>query len=61
MASIAAISHVEVKTKLTDKELGSHLIISGSQIKKLENALLLTVLLLRLKIYFTMFLQDVIF
>jgi len=34
MASIAAISHVEVKTKLTDKELGSHLIISGSQIKE---------------------------
>jgi DNA mismatch repair protein MutL len=33
MASIAAIAHVEVKSKLTDKELGSHLIIKGSEIK----------------------------
>ena len=33
MASIAAIAHVEVNTKLTDNELGSHLIIEGSEIK----------------------------
>jgi len=33
MASIAAIAHVEVNTKLTEKELGSHLIIEGSEIK----------------------------
>ena len=33
MASIAAISHVDVNTKLTDNELGSHLIIEGGKIK----------------------------
>jgi len=33
MASIAAIAHVEINTKLTDNELGSHLIIEGSEIK----------------------------
>ncbi|MFQ3332185.1 MAG: DNA mismatch repair protein MutL [Thalassomonas sp.] len=33
MASIAAIAHVEVNTKLTNNELGSHLIIEGSEIK----------------------------
>ena len=33
MASIAAIAHVEVKSKLTEKELGSNLIIEGSEIK----------------------------
>ena len=32
MASIAAIAHVEITSKLTDKELGSHLIIEGSNI-----------------------------
>ncbi len=32
MASIAAISHVEIKSKLTDQELGSHLIIKGGEI-----------------------------
>ena len=37
MASIAAISHVEVNSKLTDKELGSHLIIEGSKIKTHED------------------------
>ena len=34
MASIAAISHVEVKTKLTEMELGSHLIIKGGKIQE---------------------------
>jgi len=34
MASIAAIAHVEVNTKLTDNELGNHLIIEGSEIKR---------------------------
>jgi len=33
MTSIAAIAHVEVNTKLTNNELGSHLIIEGSEIK----------------------------
>ncbi len=33
MASIAAIAHVEINTKLTDNELGNHLIIEGSEIK----------------------------
>ena len=37
MASIAAIAHVEVNTKLTEKELGSHLIIEGSEIKTHED------------------------
>lgn len=37
MASIAAISHVEVNTKLTENELGSHLIIEGSEIKTHED------------------------
>lgn len=37
LASIAAISHVEVNTKLTNNELGSHLIIEGSNIKKHED------------------------
>ena len=37
MASIAAIAHVEVRSKLTDKELGSHLIIEGSKIKTYED------------------------
>ena len=32
MASIAAIAHVEVKSKLTEQELGSHLIIKGGNI-----------------------------
>ena len=34
MASIAAIAHVEANTKLTTNELGSHLEIEGSKIKK---------------------------
>ena len=33
MASIAAIAHVEVNSKLTENELGSHLIIEGSKIE----------------------------
>ena len=37
MASIAAIAHVEVKTKLTSNEIGTHLIIEGSKIKKHED------------------------
>ena len=36
MASIAAIAHLEVNTKLADNELGSHLIIEGSKIKTHE-------------------------
>ena len=37
MASIAAISYVEVNTKLTSNELGTHLIIEGSEIKTHED------------------------
>ena len=37
MASIAAIAHVEVTSKLTDKELGTHLIIEGSKITNHED------------------------
>jgi DNA mismatch repair protein MutL len=36
MASIAAIAHVQINTKLTDNELGAHLTIEGSEIKKQE-------------------------
>ena len=34
MASIAAIAHVEANTKLTTNELGSHLLIEGSEIRE---------------------------
>jgi len=34
MASIAAIAHVEANTKLTNNELGSHLVIEGSEIRE---------------------------
>ena len=37
MASIAAISHVEVNTKLTDNELGTHIVIEGSEITTQED------------------------
>ena len=37
MASLAAIAHVEMKSKLTEKELGTHIIIEGSQVKKQED------------------------
>ncbi|GAA0758750.1 DNA mismatch repair endonuclease MutL [Psychroflexus lacisalsi] len=36
LASIAAVSHVEMKTKTEDDDLGSHLIIEGSTIVKQE-------------------------
>jgi DNA mismatch repair protein MutL len=37
MASIAAIAHIEVNSKLTEKELGTHLTIKGSEVKKYED------------------------
>lgn len=37
MASIAAIAHVEVKSKLTNTELGTHLTIEGSKIQVYED------------------------
>lgn len=37
MASIAAISHLELKTKLHDKELGTKLIVEGGELKSQEN------------------------
>ena len=37
MASMAAIAHIEVSTKLTENELGSRIIVEGSEIKKQES------------------------
>lgn len=34
LASIAAIAHVELKTKKTDSEIGTHIILEGSQCKE---------------------------
>ena len=36
LASIAAIAHVELKTKLHNEELGTQIIIEGSEVKKQE-------------------------
>ena len=36
LASIAAIAHVEMKTKLHHEDLGTHLVIEGSKIEKQE-------------------------
>ena len=33
LASIAAIAHVDIKTKLSNQELGSHICIEGSEVK----------------------------
>ena len=37
MASMAAIAHIELNTKLTDEELGTKIIIEGSEIKSQES------------------------
>jgi DNA mismatch repair protein MutL len=37
LASIAAIAHVELKSRLHDQELGTHLVIEGSEVKKQES------------------------
>ena len=37
MSSMAAIAHIEMKSKLTDKELGTHIFIEGSQVKKQDD------------------------
>ena len=37
LASIAAIAHVELKTKTADEELGTQILIEGSQLKSQEN------------------------
>ena len=39
MASIAAISHVEINTKLTDNKLGTHIVIEGSEITTQEDCM----------------------
>ncbi|MEL6123563.1 MAG: DNA mismatch repair endonuclease MutL [Bacteroidota bacterium] len=36
LASIAAVAQVELKTKLADADLGTHIIIEGSKVKKQE-------------------------
>ena len=40
LASIAAIAHVELKTKTEDAELGTHLVIEGSKVMAQELAVL---------------------
>jgi DNA mismatch repair protein MutL len=37
MPSIAAIAHVELKTRLAEEELGTHLVIEGSEVKLHES------------------------
>ena len=37
MSSMAAIAHIEMKSKLTDKELGTHIFIEGTQVKKQDD------------------------
>ena len=37
MASMAAIAHIELKSKQTEKELGTHIIIQGSKVEKQED------------------------
>ena len=37
MAAMAAIAHIEINTKLTENELGSRIIVEGSEIKKQES------------------------
>ena len=36
LASVAAIAHVDIKTKLPDNDLGSHIYIEGSEVKSQE-------------------------
>ncbi len=36
LASIAAVAHVDLKTKTRDDELGTHILIEGSKVKKQE-------------------------
>lgn len=40
LASIAAVAQVEMKTRLADKELGTLLVVEGSEVKKQEQAAL---------------------
>ena len=37
MASMAAIAHIKLKSKQTEKELGTHIIIQGSKVEKQED------------------------
>ena len=37
MASMAAIAHIELKSKQTEKELGTHIIIQGGKVEKQED------------------------
>jgi DNA mismatch repair protein MutL len=37
MASMAAIAHIELKSKKTEQELGTHIIIEGGKVKKQED------------------------
>ena len=58
MASMAAISHLELKTKLHDKELGTKLIVEGSELKSQENCATNKGHLFPSRIYFSMFLLE---
>ena len=40
MASMAAIAHIELKTKLHTENVGTRIIIEGSEIKNQENCAL---------------------
>lgn len=55
LASIAAIAHMEMKTKQEQDELGTHIVIEGSKFVSQEVAVLPKELHLRLKIYFLIF------
>ena len=37
MASMAAIAHIQLKSKQTDKEIGTYIEIEGSEVKKQES------------------------
>lgn len=40
LASIAAIAHVDLKTKMAEADLGTHLVIEGSEVQSQEEAVL---------------------
>jgi DNA mismatch repair protein MutL len=61
LASIAAIAHVEMKTKPSQDEVGTCIVIEGSEIKSQEITVTPSGTSLAVKIYFLIFLQDVIF
>lgn len=55
LASIAAIAHVEMKTRQDQDELGTHLIIEGSKFVSQDVAVLPKGTSFSVKIYFSIF------